>query len=89
MDKDKIESLLSRVSNMRATSFVDASAKTGLNMPAMTVVAKFDEGKKEERVTFGKVDNDVYAARPGEPGAAKVDAMDLPKRTKPSTSSRK
>ena len=77
VDKDKIDSLLSRLSNMRAASFVDASAKTGVNAPAMTVVAKFDEGKKEERVTFGKVDDDVYAARPGEPGAAKVDAMDF------------
>jgi hypothetical protein len=77
VDKDKVDSLLSRLSNMRATSFVDASAKTGLNMPAMTVLAKFDDGKKEERVTFGKVDNDVYAGRPGEPGAAKVDAMDF------------
>ena len=77
VDKEKIDSLLSRLSNMRAASFVDASAKTGVNMPAMTVVAKFDDGKKEERVTFGKVDNDVYAARPGEPGAAKVDAMDF------------
>jgi hypothetical protein len=28
-------------------------------------------------VTFGKVDTDVYAARPGEPGAAKVDAMEF------------
>jgi hypothetical protein len=76
-DKEKVDSLLSRLSNMRAASFVDAAAKTGINMPAMTVVAKFDDGKKEERVTFGKVDNDVYAARPGEPGAAKVDAMDF------------
>ena len=77
VDKEKVDSLLSRLSNMRAASFVDAAAKTGINMPAMTVVAKFDDGKKEERVAFGKVDTDVYAARPGEPGAAKVDAMDF------------
>jgi uncharacterized protein DUF4340 len=77
VDKDKVDALLSRLSNMRATSFVDASAKTGLNMPVMTVVAKFDDSKKEERVTFGKVDNDVFAGRPGEPGAAKVDPIDL------------
>jgi Domain of unknown function (DUF4340) len=76
-DKDKIESLISRVSNMRAASFVDSSAKTGLDTPAITVVAKFDEGKKEERVSFGKVGEDVYASRPGEPGAAKVDATDF------------
>jgi hypothetical protein len=76
-DKDKIDALLSRLSNMRATSFVDASAKAGLDMPALTVFAKFEDSKKEERVTFGKVGNDVFAGRPGEPGAAKVDAMDF------------
>jgi hypothetical protein len=76
-DKDKIDSLISRVSNMRAASFVDSSAKTGLDTPAMTVLAKFDEGKKEERVSFGKVGEDVYASRPGEPGAAKVDTTDF------------
>jgi hypothetical protein len=81
-DKEKTESLLSRLSNMRATAFVDATAKTGLNMPAMTVLAKFDEGKKEERVTFGKADADVYVSKPGEPGAAKVDAADFTEATK-------
>ena len=38
---------------------------------------KFDDGKKEERVTFGKAGADVFALRPGEPGAAKADAADL------------
>ena len=45
--------------------------------PALVVFAKFEDGKKEERVTFGKTDSDAYASRPGEPGAAKVDATDL------------
>src|SRR6185295_8569034 len=81
-DKDKIDSLLNRLSNMRATAFVDASAKTGLNAPAMTVSAKFDEGKKEERVTFGKSDADIYISKPGEPGAAKVDPADFNEATK-------
>jgi len=43
----------------------------------MSVVAKFDDGKKEDRATFGKNGADVYASRPGEPGAAKVDASDF------------
>jgi hypothetical protein len=76
-DKDKMDSLLSRLSNVRASSFVESTANTGLDAPAMTVVVKFDDGKKEERVTFGKHDNDVFAARPGEPGAAKIDATDF------------
>jgi hypothetical protein len=77
VDKDKIDSLLSRLSNMRASSFVASDAKTGLDKPAMSVVAKFDDGKKEDRASFGKNGDDVYASRPGEPGAAKVEASDF------------
>jgi len=77
VDKEKIDSMLSRLSNMRATSFVASEAKTGLDKPAMTVSVKFDDGKKEDRVTFGKSGDDVYASRPGEPGAAKADASDF------------
>jgi hypothetical protein len=77
VDKDTMDSLLSRLANMRATAFVDSTAGTGLNTPAMTVTAKFDEGKKEERLGFGKTGSDVYVSRPGEPGAAKVDPTDF------------
>jgi len=77
LDKDKIEGLLSKLSNMRAASFVDSTAKTGVDSPAMTVSVKFDDGKKEERVRLGKVDNDAYAARQAEPGAAKIDTADF------------
>jgi hypothetical protein len=76
-DKDKMDGLLSKLSNMRATSFVDSTAKTGLDKPAMTVSVKFDDGKKEEKVTFGQAGSDVFALRPGEPGAAKADAADF------------
>jgi len=76
-DKDKVEGMLSRLSNMRAASFVESTAKTGLDKPAMTVVVKFDDGKKEERVTFGKEGDNLYAARPGEPGAGKADVADF------------
>jgi hypothetical protein len=77
LDKDKSDSLLSKLSNIRAASFVDATVKTGLDKPAMTVLVKFDEGKKEERATFGQVGTDVFVSRPGEPGAAKIDAADF------------
>jgi hypothetical protein len=76
-DRDKVDSLLSRLSNMRASSFVDSTAKTGLDKPELAVYVKFDDGKKEERVSFGKVGEDAYASRPTEPGAAKVDNTDL------------
>ena len=82
VDKDKTEALLTRISNMRATAFVDASAKTGLNMPVMTVMVKFDESKKDERVSFGKVENDVFVSRPGEASAAKIDPSEFNETTK-------
>ncbi len=77
VDKEKMDGLLSKLSNMRAASFVDSTAKAGLDKPALVVDAKFDEGKKNEKVTFGQVGTDVFAGRPNEPGAAKADNADL------------
>ncbi len=77
VDREKVEVLLSKLANMRAASFTESTAKTGLDAPAMIVLVKYEDGKKEDRVTFGKADADVYASRPGEPGAAKLDATDF------------
>ncbi len=76
-NKDTMDGLLSRLSNMRASAFVASTAKTGLDKPELTVAVKFDDGKKDERVTFGRIDNDVYASLSGQPGAAKVDTTDF------------
>ena len=77
VERDHSDSLLSKLSNIRAASFVDSTAKTGLDKPALTVTVKFDDGKKEEKATFGQSGSDVYVSRPGEPGAAKIDAADF------------
>jgi hypothetical protein len=77
VDKDKFDAFLARLANMRADKFESSTAGTGLDKPAMTIVVKFDDGKKEERVTFGQSGSDVHAGRPGEPGAAKTDAADF------------
>jgi len=77
VDKDTMDGMLTKFANMRAASFVDASAKTGLDSPALTLDVKYEDGKKEEKVTFGAVGGDVYAAVPGQPGAAKVDSTDF------------
>ena len=66
--------MLAKLANMRATSFTDGK---GALAPALEVHVKFDDGKKEERVTLVKDGADVLALRPGEPGAAKTDAADL------------
>ena len=73
-DRDKVDAMLAKLANMRATSFVDGK---GSLTPALEIHVKFDDGKKEERVTFVKDGADVLALRPGEPGAAKTDAADL------------
>ena len=73
-DRDKVDAMLAKLANLRATSFVDGK---GALRPALEIHVKFDDGKKEERVTFVKDGADVLALRPGEPGAAKTDAADL------------
>lgn len=77
VDRDKVDALLAKLANMRATSFVESAAKTGLDKPAMTVSVKFEDGKKEERITFGQTGADTFASRPGEPGAMKTDTTDF------------
>lgn len=71
--REKVEALLAGLADIRAISFVESKTGNGLNAPAMVVVAKFDEGKKEERVSFGTSGADVFASRPDDPGAARVD----------------
>jgi hypothetical protein len=70
-EKEKIELLLTGLADIRAQSFTESRANTGLDRPALTVYVKFEEGKKEERVTFGKSGKDVYAGTV-DPGAAKI-----------------
>jgi hypothetical protein len=77
VDKDKFDAFLSRLANMRSEKFVASTSGTGLEKPALTILVKFDDGKKEERIAFGQSGQDVYATRPGEPGAAKTDATDF------------
>ena len=75
LDQPSFDKLLSAVTGTRATSFVDAATATkALAAPELTVAVKFDEGKKEDRVTMAKSGTDAFASRAGEPGAAKVDA---------------
>lgn len=76
LNHDKMETFLTRLSNLRATSFVDSTAKTGLDKPVFTVKATFDDSKHNE-AAFGRAGSDIYASRPGEAGAAKVEAADF------------
>jgi Domain of unknown function (DUF4340) len=77
-DKTKVEELLAGLADIRAVSFTDSTAGTGLDKPVLTVFAKFEDGAaKEERVTFGQRGSDVFASRPGDAGAARIEADKL------------
>jgi hypothetical protein len=74
-DENKIVDALSSLSNLRASSFVDALP--GGAAQAVAVKAVFGESKREELVTFFRAGEDVYATRSGDPGAAKLVAGDF------------
>ena len=76
VDQAKVDNLLSAVTQSRAASFVDSPAKTGLDTPELTVTVKSGEGR-QETVRFARAGADSFAARTGEPGAAKLDAANI------------
>jgi Domain of unknown function (DUF4340) len=77
VDATKFEAFLTKLSGMRAQSFADEKTKTGLDAPAVRLKATFDEAKKNETVTIGRVAAEVFAGRTDEPGAAKLDATEF------------
>lgn len=71
VDTARVEALLAAITAARAGSFVDSTAKTGLDKPEIAVAVTFDG--KQERVSFARTGADAYAARAGDPGVAKID----------------
>ena len=77
LDAAKFEAFLTKLAGFRAQSFADPKAKTGLDQPVLSVKATYDDGKKTESVHIGRVGSDVFAGRPDEPGAAKLDTSEF------------
>ena len=82
LDQPAFDTLLSAVTAIRATGFVDAAAAKALSTPELSVAIKFDEGKKEDKVALARSGTDGFAARTGEPGAAKIDSAGIDAVTK-------
>lgn len=76
-DTAKVEGLLTALANTRATGFEAKIAATGLDSPELVATIKFEEGKKQEKVTFSKKGADAFARREGDAAAAKIDAAAL------------
>ena len=64
LDAPAFDAFLEKLTSQRAQSFIDTGGKvkTGLESPVMVVVVRFDDGKKEEKVTSGRAGTDVYAS---------------------------
>jgi hypothetical protein len=73
-DTAKVEALLTALTGARANSFETKLASTGLDTPELVATIKYDDGKKEEKVTFAKKGTDGFARREGDTAAAKIDA---------------
>jgi hypothetical protein len=73
VDLAKFENALTQMSGLRAESFPDTTPTAAFKTPAAVVTVKSDEGKKEERVTFGKRGSETFASKTGESGVAKID----------------
>ena len=73
IDSAKVDALLSSLTSLRAESFADAPPAAAKN--ELTIALKFDEGRKEERVTFHRAGSDAFAVRDG--GTAKIPATSL------------
>ena len=71
-DPAAMDDLLNKLVALKADSFADAKAKTGLDKPALVISASFDDGKFE-RVRFGQAGEDAYGKRDGEDVVAKID----------------
>lgn len=76
-DAGKVDALLSALSSTRATGFETKLAATGIDTPELVATLKFDDGKKEEKVTFAKKGADAFARREGDTAVAKIDAATL------------
>ena len=77
VDRTKMDDLLTRLSNLRAQSFLESRADTGLDSPTLTVTVQFDEGTREESVAFGRYGDEAFGIHGDEPGAARLDAREF------------
>ena len=76
-DQAKVEDFLSQLSGMKATAWLPAAQASGLNAPALAVDVTYDDKALTEQVRLARTGSDVFAARSGEPGAARVEAATL------------
>ena len=73
VDRAAVDDLLSKLSGLRAESFTDTRAETGLDAPLATVVVAYGDADAEERILIGRAGDAAYGAHGDEPGAGVLD----------------
>ena len=73
MEPKKMESSLSQFSYLRALTFVPQPAGLVSGPGVISVIVKYDEGKKSESVRLAKLGSEPFAVRADWPDAAKLD----------------
>ena len=76
-DGAKIDALLTSLTNTRASSFAEKGTATGLESPELAVAVRYEDGQKQEKVSFARKGSDVFTRREGDASAAKIDASQL------------
>ena len=75
VDRVAVDDLLSKLSGLRAASFTDTRADTGLDAPLATVVVVYGDQDEEERILIGRTGDETYGAHGDEPGAGVIDSQ--------------
>jgi hypothetical protein len=74
LDGAKVTRLLTALTDLQVTSYVDGPVKADSGAPALAAFVRFDNGQREERLAFVRTKTGVFATRQGEPGATTVEA---------------
>ncbi len=77
VDQTKVESLLSAITGAQATAAGPDAAKAALGTPELAIVIKYDEGKKQDRVSFARSGKTGVAVRESEPGTVTVESATI------------
>ncbi len=70
------DDFLSKLSGLRAESFLNTRANTGLDMPLATFTVTYGE-EQQETVTIGQVGDSYHGIHGGEDGAATIDSTSV------------
>ena len=82
LDQPEFDALLSALTGIRATGFVDAAAAKGLEHPRTVGRRSGSTKARKKKRCAGQAGTDGFASRAGEPGAAKIDASAIDAVTK-------